>query len=112
MSRKYQLIFHLYADDIQLYMAFKPKNVESLPIIISNIQNCVIAIKSNMLQLNMDKTEVLELINKSLRNSITINNIKIDSIDISTARNLGGIFDSALCSEDFVNSICKSVGVN
>ena len=43
-------------------MAFKPNNVESLPLGISNIQNCVIDIKSwmtaNMLQLNMDKTEV------------------------------------------------------
>ena len=40
----------------------KPNNAESLPLIISNIQICVIDIKSwmtaNMLQLNMDKTEV------------------------------------------------------
>ena len=83
-------------------MSFKPNNAESLPLIISNIQNCVIDIKSwmtaNMLQLNMDKTEVLVLMNKSLRNPITMNKIKIDSIDISTAssvRNLGAIFDSA-----------------
>ena len=59
IARKYQLNFHLYADDTQLYMAFKPNNAESLPLIISNIQNCVIDIKSwmtaNMLQLNMDK---------------------------------------------------------
>ena len=84
-------------------MAFKPNNAESLPLIISNIQNFVIDIKSwmmaNMLQLNMDKTEVLVLMNKSLRNPITMNKIKIDSFDISTAssvRNLGAIFDSAL----------------
>ena len=79
-------------------MAFKPNNAESLPLIISNIQNCVIDIKSwmtaNMLQLNMDKTEVLVLMNKSLRNPITMNKIKMDSIDISTAssvRTLGAI---------------------
>ena len=115
-ARKYQLNFHPYADDTQLYMAFKPFNVESLPLIISNIQNCVIDIKSwmtvNMLQLNMD---VLVLMNKNLGNSITINKIKIDSIDISTAssvRNLGAIFDSALSSEAFVNSICKSAWFN
>ena len=113
IARKYQLNFHLYADDTQLYMSFKPNNAESLPLVISNIQNCVIDIKSwmtaNMLQLNMDKTEVLVLMNKSLRNLITMNKIKIDSIDISTAssvRNLGVIFDSALSSEAFVNSIC------
>ena len=119
IARKYQLNFHLYADDTQLCMAFKPDNAESLPLIISNIQNCVIDIKSwmtaNMLQLNMDKTEVLVLMNKSLRNPITMNKIKIDSIDISTAssvRNHGVIFDSALSSEAFVNSICKSARFN
>ena len=57
---------------------------------INNIQHCVIDIKSwmtaNMLQLNMDKTEVLVLMNKSLRNPITINTSKIDSIDISTEK--------------------------
>ena len=67
-------------------MAFKPNNAESLHLIISNIQTCVTDIKSwmtaNMLQLNMDKTKVLALMNKSLRNPITINIIKIDSIDI------------------------------
>ena len=70
---------------------------------------------ANMLQLNMDKTEVLVLMNKSLRNPITMNKIKIDSIDISTAssvRNLGVIFDSALSSEAFVNFICKSAWFN
>ena len=103
----------------QLYMAFKPNNAESLPLIISDIQNCVIDIKSwmtaNMLQLNKDKTEVLVLINKNLRSSINISKIKIDSIDISTAsivRNLGAIFGSALSSKACVNSICKSAWFN
>ena len=65
-------------------MAFKPNDAESLPLIISNIQNGVIDIKSwmtaNMLQLNMDKTDVLVLMNKSLGNPITKNQITIDSI--------------------------------
>ena len=119
IARKYQLNFHIYADDTQLYMALKPNNAESLPLIISTIQNFVTDIKSwmmaNMLQLNMDKTEVLMLMNKSLRNPITMNKIKIDSINISTAssvRNLGAIFNSALSSEAFVKSICKSAWFN
>ena len=59
--------------------------------------------------------EVLVLKNKSLRNPITINKIKIYSINISTAssvRNLGAIFDSALSSEAFVNFIRKSAWFN
>ena len=119
IARQYQLNFHLYADDTQLNMAFKPINAAALPLVISNIQYSVIDIKSwmmaNMLQLNMDKTEVLVLMNKSLRNPIAMSKIKIDSIDISTAssvRNLGAIFDSALISEDFVNSLYKSAWFN
>ena len=94
-------------------MVFKPHNAESLPLTLSDIENCVIHIKSwmtaNMLQLNMDKTEVLLLTNKSLRNPFTINKIKIDSINMSTAnsvRNLGAIFDSALSSEAFMKPAC------
>ena len=70
---------------------------------------------ANMLQLNIGKTEALVLMNRILRNPITINKIKIDSIYISTAssiRNLGAIFDCALSSEAFVNSISKSALFN
>ena len=70
---------------------------------------------ANMLELNMDKTEVSVLMNKSLRNPISINKTKIDPNDISTAsnvKNLGVIFDSALSSEAFVNSIFKSAWFN
>ena len=60
---------------------FNPENAESLPLIINNIQKCVIDIKlqmtANMLELNIDKTEVLILMNKSLRNPITIKKSKL-----------------------------------
>ena len=51
-----------------------------MPLVISNTHNCVIDIKSwmttNMLQINMVKTEVLVLMNKSFRNPIGMNKIK------------------------------------
>ena len=107
--------FQNYADRTQSYMAFKPNNTESFHQIISNIQNCVININSwrtaKMLQLNMDETEVLVLRNKSLRYPIALNKIKIDSIDILTARSvrhLDTVFECALRSEAFGNSIGKS----
>ena len=92
---------------------------KSLFAVITSTSYCVINIKSwmtaNILQLNMDKTEVLVLMNKSLRNPNTISKIKIDSIDISPAksvRNFGAIFDSALSKEAFVNFILKSAWFN
>ena len=119
IARKHNLDYHLYADDTQQYMAFKPGNNKSLEFTISSIQNCVIDIKSwmttNMLQLNMDKTEVLVLMNKRLRNPVTVDNIKIASVSISptkNVRNLGAVFDSTLSSEPFVSAICKSAWFN
>ena len=68
---------------------------------------------ANMLQLNMDKTEVVVLMNKSLRNPITIKNSNLFNWYINcSVRNLGGIFDSALSSEALVNVICKSAWFN
>ena len=55
-------------------------------------------LRAKMLQLNMDKMEVLVLMNKSIKNLITINKIKIDSVDLASASSLrkpGSIFDSA-----------------
>ena len=85
-TRKYQLNFHLYADNTHLYLAFKPNNTKSLYQTIGSIQNCVIDLRSwmaaNMIQLNMDKTEILVLMTKSPRNPIIINKIETDSIVI------------------------------
>ena len=39
IARKYQLNFYFYADDTHLYMVFKLLTAESLPLVISNIQN-------------------------------------------------------------------------
>ena len=46
IARKYQLNSHLYADDTQLYLAVKPKDTQSSLLVVSNIQNCAIDIKS------------------------------------------------------------------
>ena len=57
------LTYHLYADDTQLYMAFKPSDVTSKCETISRIEACVadirIWINDNFLKLNDDKTELL-----------------------------------------------------
>ena len=71
---------------------------------------------ANMLQLNTDKTEVLVLMNKSIRNPITYHvqnqNWFNGYINCNSVINLGAIFDSALSSEAFLNSICKSAWFN
>ena len=61
--QRHGLTYHLYADDTQLYMAFKPSDVISKCDAISRIVVCVTDIRiwmnDNFLKLNDDKTELL-----------------------------------------------------
>ena len=115
IARKFGLQVHIYADDTQLYVSFKPLNPDSLAMNIKNIQNCYSEIKSwmtdNLLKLNGDKTELLISLNKNLRESITINNISLDTVLIEPSvsiRNLGAYFNVPLDHTDFINQKCKS----
>ena len=111
------LQFHLYADDTQLYLAFRPSVPLSVHEVEKKIQKCVKKIKNwmatNFLKLNDDKTEVLVV----SKNAKTSNNIstKITPIKIGDSmvepkdqvRNLGVLFDSTCSLEKHVNNICK-----
>ena len=61
--QRHGLTYHLYADETQLYMAFKPSDVISKCDAISRIEACVADIRiwmnDNFLKLNDDKTELL-----------------------------------------------------
>jgi hypothetical protein len=59
--RKHNLQYHLYADDIQLYIPFIMNDPQSLTSALSRLSSCISDIKSwmtlNMLKLNEEKTE-------------------------------------------------------
>ena len=59
--QRHGLTYHLYTDDTQLYMAFKPSDVTSKWDAISRIEACVadirICVNDNFLKLNDDKTD-------------------------------------------------------
>ncbi len=94
--QKYDISFHCYTDDTQLYLPLNPNDQSK----ITNIFNCINEIKSwmteNFLQLNEDKSEIIlfgppdniNLISSSLRNLSTL--IK------PHVKNLGVTFDSEL----------------
>ena len=63
LIRRHGLTFYLYADDTQLYLAFKPSEPSSIVNNISCLEKCVDDIRAwmklNLLKLNDDKTELL-----------------------------------------------------
>ena len=60
--RRYEIDFHFYADDSQLYLAFEPTSDEQLGALVG-METCVREIDSwmvsNKLKLNGEKTELL-----------------------------------------------------
>ena len=60
IAAQYNLTLHAFADDNQLYIHFKPENVQ---LAVASVQQCVTAIEQWMaasrLRLNMDKTELI-----------------------------------------------------
>ena len=107
------LNYHLYADDTQLYLSFKPTFAEQ-PGSIAKIEACVSEIDSwmvcNKLKLNRGKTELL-ILSARHRPPPLIDHVDVfgEQIEPSTsARNIGVIFDEHMSLEKHVTSTCKA----
>ncbi|RCU35148.1 hypothetical protein DVA81_17760 [Acinetobacter baumannii] len=94
--RKHSINFHCYADDTQLYLSIKQDETGKL----AKLQACIKDIKDWMtckfLLLNSDKTEVIVLGPKHLRDALCIDIVTLDGIALAsstTIRNLGVTFD-------------------
>ena len=101
----------IYADDTQLYIILK--NDERASGIVQ-LQECLKDIKSwstkNSLKLNDNKTEVIHFSSRhrpvSPLSSITLNNTSI--CPVSSARNLGVLFDTHLSLNNHVSNVCRA----
>lgn len=113
LLRKINKNYHLYADDSQVQIAFKPDSggTENA---INAIQTCVKFVQqwmcAHMLKMNPDKTEVVMVSSPRLSNEKRLSSILLDDTitQVSTAaRNIGVIFDSHLSMVSQVDSICR-----
>ena len=103
----------MYADDTQIYLAFKLSVPGDLELCQARVEACVRDIDSwmliNNLKLNNDKTELLVLHSK-YRCQPPIESMKVGEspvIPSLSAKNIGVLFDTTMNLEDHVKSVCK-----
>ena len=112
--RRYEIDYHMYADDNRIYLAFDLGD-KKISAAIAKMESCVAEIRvwmrNNMLKLNDDKTEVVMFSSPHHKACLKDQILNIGSVQISPApgaRNLFVQMDQLLNMSDQVNSICRS----
>ena len=112
--KRHNLMYHLYADDTQLYVSFKLGSDDLLSSVKSRIEICVQEINNWMIlngpELNEEKTELL-LLSSRYRPSPSLEFVRVGGETIqpsSSVRNLGVILDPSADMEDHIKKICKT----
>ena len=112
--KRFNLNYHFYADDSQLYLSFQPTVLCEMDLAASNIESCVNEINHwmmvNRLKLNKQKTELLVIsakyLPRPLLHDISVAGETIHSVQ--KGRNIGTMFDNHFCFNNLVTDICKS----
>ena len=113
IMKHYNVDYHLYADDTQLYMSFSPGDG---PEALARLEACIAEVRAwmahNFLCLNDDKTEFLRFSSRPVAELTDLVSVCVGGSDITVhfeARNLGVILDSALSMKANITAVCRSV---
>jgi hypothetical protein len=109
LIERFSLSAQLYADDTQVYGSCQPSEIHRLS---SSVIECISAVsdwmKSNRLQLNPDKTEVLWCTTGLRQHQLPTTSFKFGGVDIKPAasvRNLGVFLDTDLVMRTHVSKV-------
>ena len=116
--KKYDLLYHLYANDPQLYISFNTDCCADLDEAKLRVERCVEEIDlwmcKNLLKLNQDKTELV-VISSKFRNRRNLKYVRVGDEFIApklSVCNLGVIIDNCFCMEQHVKKICSEANYN
>jgi hypothetical protein len=112
---KHRVCPHFYADDSQLYTAFKPTVPATEVQARSTLHDCAGDVRTwmaaNFLKLNDDKSEFMIIGTPQQLTKVTKSPMQIGNFDVEpkqSARNIGGVFDSHMNMHAHVDSLCRS----
>uniref|UniRef100_A0A8C6LAX3 Reverse transcriptase domain-containing protein n=1 Tax=Nothobranchius furzeri TaxID=105023 RepID=A0A8C6LAX3_NOTFU len=100
--------YHIYADDVQLYMSFMPHQLDRLATLVLCLTQISNWLSSNCLVLNANKTETLIAAPLELQPKIKQEIASFCPSAKANIRNLGVIFDPALSLDSHVKTISRS----
>jgi len=105
LTESHGLLPHSYADDTQVYVSCSPDEVDTLP---SQVMQCTSSVadwmKSNRLQLNADKTQVMWCSTCRQQHQLPSSPMNVDGVSVvpvQSVRDLGIYIDA-----DLVTSAC------
>ena len=116
IAEKFNINFHLFADDTQLYCTFdKGKATEAASLLEECIEEIRQWMRRNMLKLNDSKTEILCIGSKHMMSNAGVSSLAVGESNVqvtTSARNIGVIMDDRLSMADHINATCKSAYLN
>ena len=117
--RKHGLKYHLYADDIQLYISFNPSDPNSILTALAKLSACINEIRmwmtGNMLMLNDSKTEFFVAVSQNNSSKMPPVHLQIGTEIIkpsATVRNLGVLFDTHMTMSPHISGLSKTTSSN